>query len=160
MAESFSESRELFRPNISSYHELPERPAASPLSLEKLSIFSGSCFETLLFTLFSHSLVQSGEEERFAYRRAVSRLHELTSPSFWEREQWSPLDLESRGWERSEVPDRIENIAVATDIDEKRQRPPAPFLKPDHVWGVRDDWGDRAGEWGRGASVFDDGKKK
>lgn len=41
MAEAFSESREIFRPNVSSYENMPELPAASPLSLDSLSIFSG-----------------------------------------------------------------------------------------------------------------------
>lgn len=42
MAEAFSESREVFRPNVSSYGDRPERPAASPLLLDALSIFSGT----------------------------------------------------------------------------------------------------------------------
>ncbi len=33
-------------------------------------------------------------------------------------------------------------------------RPPAPRLRADHVWGVREDWGAQAREWGRGASVY------
>ena len=47
MAEAISESRQLFRPNVSSYEDRPERPTASPLSLESLAIFSGAAFHKI-----------------------------------------------------------------------------------------------------------------
>lgn len=28
-----------------------------------------------------------------------------------------------------------------------------PIIDPKHVWGVREDWGEKAGEWGKGASA-------
>jgi protein AFG1 len=34
-----------------------------------------------------------------------------------------------------------------------------PVLKEDHFWGVREDWGKKAGKWGKGASAFTDEKK-
>jgi len=34
------------------------------------------------------------------------------------------------------------------------KRPSAPHLGAEHVWGVRDDWGEKAGEWGRGTKAF------
>lgn len=36
-------------------------------------------------------------------------------------------------------------------------RPPSqkPVLKEEHVWGVRDDWGKKAGRWGQGAKAFE-----
>ena len=34
------------------------------------------------------------------------------------------------------------------------QRPEAPRLRHEHVWGVRDDWGERAKTWGRGAGAY------
>ena len=33
------------------------------------------------------------------------------------------------------------------------ERPPTPRLSADHIWGVREDWGERAGDWGRGAAL-------
>lgn len=41
MAEAISEAHETFRPNVLSYENAPELPAASSLSLDSLSIFSG-----------------------------------------------------------------------------------------------------------------------
>lgn len=32
-------------------------------------------------------------------------------------------------------------------------RPPPPKISEDHMWGVRDDWGKKAGEWGQGAKA-------
>ncbi|KAL5528379.1 hypothetical protein ACEPAF_7515 [Sanghuangporus sanghuang] len=172
MAEAFSESREGFRPNISSYADKPERPAASPLSLDSLSIFSG-------------------EEERFAYKRAVSRLIEMTSEHYAKDNQWDPLTSNRRKWERintEPIPSNVLPISVrqvvkegfrvgryvldegsfandfaaeATGEGEVRSqqavgdRPSAPRLAENHFWGVREDWGDKAGRWGKGAAAFD-----
>ena len=33
-------------------------------------------------------------------------------------------------------------------------RPSAPQLAEDHVWGIREDWGEKAGRWGKGAAAF------
>ena len=38
--------------------------------------------------------------------------------------------------------------------DELNARPEAPRLGPDHVWGVREDWGERAGQWGQGVKAL------
>ena len=39
--------------------------------------------------------------------------------------------------------------ALATE-----DRPSAPQLAEDHVWGIREDWGEKAGRWGKGAAAF------
>jgi hypothetical protein len=36
----------------------------------------------------------------------------------------------------------------------------APRLKTEHIWGMRDDWGDRAGRWGRGAQAYRNNKQQ
>lgn len=33
-------------------------------------------------------------------------------------------------------------------------QPPAPHLSADHIWGVREDWGERARDWGRDAALY------
>ncbi|KAH8119309.1 AFG1-like ATPase-domain-containing protein, partial [Phellopilus nigrolimitatus] len=151
MAESFSESREAFRPNVSSYENMPERPAASPVTLDSLSIFSG-------------------EEERFAYKRALSRLIEMTSSQYTKTEQWNPLSPDNRKWENPSpasgirLTPELHNSSAAdssdcpSDLVDKveagygniTERPSAPRLSEGHVWGVREDWGKKAGKWGRG----------
>lgn len=42
----------------------------------------------------------AGEEERFAFRRAVSRVHEMSSEEFLRTAEWTPLDPSFRTWER------------------------------------------------------------
>ncbi|KAI0675380.1 AFG1-like ATPase-domain-containing protein [Trametes maxima] len=163
MAEAVGETQDVYRPNVSSY-DAPnmerERAPVAPLALDKLSIFSG-------------------KDEQFAFKRALSRLLEMTSEGYARDEQWTPLPLSSRKWESpSPSPPAVSSLLRPTQYTTVRradpttprpssdfaeeasapssyaERPPAPRLSADHVWGVREDWGDRAREWGRGASVY------
>ncbi|KAI0645780.1 AFG1-like ATPase-domain-containing protein [Trametes meyenii] len=166
MAEAVGETQDVYRPNVSSY-DAPnmehERAPVAPLALDKLSIFSG-------------------KDEQFAFKRALSRLLEMTSEGYARDEQWAPLPPSSRKWETPSpsppsappLPRSTQRTAVkredptaprpSSDFAEEAsapssyahlaERPPAPRLSADHVWGVREDWGDRAREWGRGASVY------
>ncbi|KZT22234.1 hypothetical protein NEOLEDRAFT_1072044 [Neolentinus lepideus HHB14362 ss-1] len=155
MAESVAETRDVYRPNVSSYDApgMAEEPQpVSPLALDKLSIFSG-------------------QDEQFAYKRALSRLIEMTSPSYAREEKWAPLPLGVRKWESPSMPSGEASpyrpsspyIALAQQDDFSseaeysrpvRERPHAPRLKEEHVWGVREDWGEKAREWGKGAQAY------
>ncbi|KIJ49377.1 hypothetical protein M422DRAFT_160910 [Sphaerobolus stellatus SS14] len=143
MAESVSEMKEAYRPNIVSYDATPaiESTIYSPKSLEvaSLSIFSG-------------------EEERFAYRRAHSRLLEMTSRAYDEEYNWQPLPSELRQWERStkapDVKDTEDDLEARPAL--AAGRPSPKKIKDEHFWGVRDDWGPRAGKWGKGIQGFQD----
>ncbi|PCH36109.1 hypothetical protein WOLCODRAFT_81546 [Wolfiporia cocos MD-104 SS10] len=166
MAESVAETQDVYRPNVSSYaapnmSEAPRAPAA--LTLDTLSIFSG-------------------KDEQFAFKRALSRLLEMTSEGYAREEEWAPLPRAARQWERrtqgqappisvpvSQAHARTRWAPSAHAADESAgdpareaaaplpgvprlaERPAAPRLGEAHVWGVRDDWGARAGHWGRGA---------
>lgn len=183
MAEAVAETQDVYRPNVSSYDapnmaEAPKAPS-SPLALDMLSIFSGE-----------HIPIQSGREahkrlgkdEQFAFKRALSRLLEMTSDSYAEQEQWAPLPPSSRKWEApspqsqaDQRPDqrplqwapslRPADLETADSVHgatressasaDSEGRPEAPRLSPAHVWGVREDWGDRAKDWGRGASAYE-----
>lgn len=35
----------------------------------------------------------------------------------------------------------------------EKEHGPAPVIKEEHFWGVREDWGKKAGEWGQGAKA-------
>lgn len=35
----------------------------------------------------------------------------------------------------------------------EKEHGPAPVIDEKHVWGVREDWGKKAGEWGKGAKA-------
>ncbi|KAI0663446.1 AFG1-like ATPase-domain-containing protein [Cubamyces menziesii] len=162
MAEAVGETQEVYRPNVASY-DAPnmerERTPSTPLALDKLSIFSG-------------------KDEQFAFKRALSRLLEMTSESYARDEQWAPLPPSSRKWESSSTShqpsatvkptpsqptDPVHNTnsdfaeeasAYSSSHAHATDRPPAPRLSADHIWGVREDWGPRARAWGRGASAY------
>ena len=168
LAESVGETRDVYRPNVSSYDapNMNEAPSDVVLvtpettaALETLSIFSG-------------------KDEQFAFKRALSRLLEMTSESYVREEQWTPLPEAVRKWEKSsfgevakstvigastsgtstQPPHDLEDFAAEAEFASPGQpdtslRPEAPQLREEHVWGVRDDWGKRAGKWGRGATV-------
>ncbi|KAF9264129.1 hypothetical protein L218DRAFT_863713 [Marasmius fiardii PR-910] len=145
MAETVAETRDTYRPNVSSYDspEMREAPVQRLMPLDTLSIFSG-------------------KDEQFAFKRALSRLLEMTSSSYHREEEWSPLPLSSRKWERSE---KLKPLEAMNDADNHAEAPqdsrtprdlrPPPVLRDYHVWGVRDDWGKRAGKWGKGAKGYD-----
>ena len=114
-----------------------------------------------------------GEEERFAYRRAVSRLIEMTSERYAATAQWSPIPAEHRKWEgygysrhRHRPVGEVASVDLqhpyhgssSGSVVKERPGPAAPRLRDEHIWGVRDDWGDKAGEWGKGVKVYE--KKK
>ncbi|KAJ3500907.1 hypothetical protein NLJ89_g9580 [Agrocybe chaxingu] len=177
MAESVAETQDVYRPNVSSYDapQMREAPAAPKvaLSLDTLSIFSG-------------------EEEQFAFKRALSRLVEMTSAAYNRTDNWTPLPSSARQWEtrkgftasavsdvydlsRSKIstnnqeplkdssPAALRPGALAEDFAEEVsygavntpfRRPHAPSISSDHVWGVREDWGQKAKEWGKGTKVY------
>ncbi|KAI0744112.1 AFG1-like ATPase-domain-containing protein [Daedaleopsis nitida] len=170
MAEAVGETQDVYRPNVSSYdapNMSQERIPAKALALDTLSIFSG-------------------KDEQFAFKRALSRLLEMTSESYARDERWNPLPADARKWERAVLvsPPHATPGSLCTtrsspgfapssppsahDSDFAQEaamhaspsqhfavdRPPAPRLRADHIWGVREDWGERAREWGRGAAVY------
>lgn len=107
----------------------------------------------------------------------------MTSESYAKEEPWAPLPLSSRKWEGSahlpdgpHYPRRLhwaqsrgsadqETADFASEAANEEHAPPggrpeAPRLNEAHVWGVREDWGERAQDWGRGAKVYEKGISK
>ncbi|KAK4699334.1 hypothetical protein P7C70_g6928, partial [Phenoliferia sp. Uapishka_3] len=77
---------------------------------------------------FKSLAIFTGEEERFAFRRAVSRVHEMSSEEFLRTAQWTPLDLSFRTWERdlrsapairSTAPSR-DSMGAASPLDDSK----------------------------------------
>ncbi|KZV68595.1 hypothetical protein PENSPDRAFT_735877 [Peniophora sp. CONT] len=144
MAESVAETQDVYRPNVASYDapRMEEAPAAPalPLALDTLSIFSG-------------------KDEQFAYKRALSRLREMTSARYAEEETWTPLADDARKWERSSAGSkrtptssvsRVGTEGEGRDSDfadeaayeragDVKARPEAPRIWPRHVWGVEEE---------------------
>lgn len=102
-----------------------------------------------------------GKDERFAFKRALSRLLEMTCERYIAEEHWNSLPLSSRRWERStsthnatddhktlqDPTDRsaafVTNERPHAQTDDSRLfvgRPDAPKLSEDHMWGIRGDW--------------------
>lgn len=98
-AESVTESQEYYRPNVS-YYDAPEMQTEiaqavdgkkkdgkeDAVQLEELSIFSG-------------------KDEQFAFKRALSRIREMTSETCNQQsDTWIPLPVEDRKWEVKSKP--------------------------------------------------------
>ena len=133
---------------------------------------------------FSKTGAFTGEDEKFAYKRAQSRLWEMCGRRWWARreEGWHrPLPVEVRRWERAVgegvgVTNVSESAVQAADVgmggstvdetrDEKMFRhgaspfrtsqEPPPKLSWVHAWGLMK-WGPRAGAWGKGPEGLQD----
>ena len=247
LSEAMQDTDEGFRPNISAYSS--SRPSRSSGSEEPQRKDDKAGFK--------HLAIFSGEDERFSYQRAVSRLFEMSHPDWMQRKGWRPfLSNEMQAWagtshqrqgkavvgangkaaeanqlndahrhldrsakatkatahmtsvgspsgfvepsedfaeeasyENASFPERrtaqtkleqeMENWAAKDakkgeeekersakevyrgpdfspgPIGKKRNRDEGPpVLSEAHVWGVREDWGKRAGDWGKGSAIF------
>lgn len=127
LAEVYQDATAPFRPNISAYDDGPDYTHArlqgilSPDALEDdppnrvhrdVSSESSSSraegasehFEMRQRVPdFGQTSAFTGEDERFAYKRAASRLWEMCSAKYWARNEegwWRPVPLEVRRWER------------------------------------------------------------
>ena len=100
-----------------------------------------------------------GEDEKFAYKRARSRLWEMCGSKWWAREGdwWKPLSKEVRRWEGvAEAPqptnhalDRNESLFRHGASPFRTSQEPPPKFSWTHAWGMMT-WGKRAGAWGKG----------
>ncbi|WVO23098.1 uncharacterized protein IAS62_004443 [Cryptococcus decagattii] len=88
-AESLSATIQVpYRPNISYYNNLSPAQRDREVTEEKRK---GTSFSVLG--------IWTGEDEKFAYKRAVSRLIEMTSSPSYAAEEWAPLEPTLRSWE-------------------------------------------------------------
>ena len=116
---------------------------------------------------FSKTQLLTGEDERFAYKRARSRLWEMCGERWWrERERkrvqewWRPVGVEGRFWEwrgEEEVGREKggEGSMAGTEKDEslfrhgaspfRTRSDPPPRFGWQHAWGMMT-WGRKAGE--------------
>lgn len=181
LSEAMQDTEEGFRPNISAYGPIMERhDGVEPGKESKRQQEERRAGKKA----FSNLSIFSGQEEQFAYQRAVSRLWEM-SHSSWSNTSWKPLlDGDMEAWasinkdaikpkispattnlsdsqiglsrEESSADDDFGDEASYVNLsnDEKRRKKNRgkgpPVLSSYHVWGVREDWGPKAGRWGRG----------
>ncbi|XXH03365.1 hypothetical protein Hte_009763 [Hypoxylon texense] len=96
IAEAYQDTMSPFRPNISSYTDSSntdyDPDQDSDFGVEQKSKVD-----------FSNTSAFTGEDERFAYKRATSRLWELCGAQWHARtgDWWQPLPPEARHWEGS-----------------------------------------------------------
>lgn len=98
IAEVYQDSMSPFRPNVSFYDTKSSTSTYDPdqdsdFGLQKRPVD------------FANTGAFTGEDERFAYKRAISRLWELCSAQWHARtgDWWQPLPLEARHWEGGPV---------------------------------------------------------
>lgn len=120
---------------------------------------------------FTRTGAFTGEDERFAYKRARSRLWEMCGARWWSRNEdgwWSPVAKSVRRWERacgeSSMQDGDGAAVGARNEDDRGakedlfrhgaspfrvSREPPPKIGWTHAWGMMT-WGRKAGAWGKG----------
>ncbi len=130
----------------------------------------------------------TGEDEKFAYKRARSRLWEMCGSRWWSREGvvewWKPVAKEVRRWEGApesprepsekvpEVPAAVAYVKIEPNgqgqTDDGLSRhgtspflvsfEPPPKFSWTHAWGMMR-WGKKAGVWGKGVEGLAERKK-
>jgi predicted ATPase len=88
---------------------------------------------------FANTSIFTGEDEKFAYKRATSRLWEMCSTKWWERCEegwWRPLPIESRGWERGTESSMVESPGFAATVAEMKAR--EATIEKEGIGNVRD----------------------
>jgi predicted ATPase len=101
IAEVFQDQTSPFRPNISTYSDPTSDPANTAYDPDVDSDFGVEQKSPRLKPDFTNTGAFTGEDERFAYKRAASRLWELCGARWHARtgEWWCPLPTEARHWE-------------------------------------------------------------
>jgi protein AFG1 len=204
-SEIYQDSLQPFRPNISTYNPSNDSSATPTSSFELRSVLAdedadfgptygngrgqgqsggeAGLAETMkrqqeqVGPDFSKLNQLTGEDERFAYKRARSRLWEMCGKRWWDDRQgrdaeewWRPVAREGRHWEKKGVesagPGSVGSQATVGSSHDGSSRPderlfkhgaspfrtrsdPPPKLTERHVWGLGL-WGAKAGAWGRG----------
>lgn len=117
---------------------------------------------------FARTGTFTGEDERFAYKRARSRLWEMCGKRWWARDEegwWRPLAKEIRRWEGvsedlgTHTPaQRSTQAQQESSQNELFRHGASPFRTSqeappkfgwEHAWGLIK-WGKKAGAWGKG----------
>ncbi|KAK6069077.1 Lactation elevated protein 1 [Seiridium cupressi] len=101
IAEVFQDQTSPFRPNISTYSDPTSDPANTAYDPDVDSDFGVEQKSPRLKPDFTDTGAFTGEDERFAYKRAASRLWELCGARWHARDGdwWCPLPVEARHWE-------------------------------------------------------------
>lgn len=186
LSEIYQDQTSPFRPNISSYTEEP-KAGYDPDEDADFNPVPGQGNEIGRLVDFGMTTSFTGEDERFAYKRARSRLWEMCGARWHERSVHQPLPPDLRRWEHSsslKMADLINKLPIESDVklggsieldkfvglqrkDMEREESTPPFQKKreeppkfgwTHAWGMMK-WGKKAGSWGQGTDGLDQRQK-
>jgi protein AFG1 len=122
ISEIYQDQTSPFRPNVASYVDDP-KTGYNPAEDSDFGSLPGDGTENGRRVDFGKTNSFTGEDERFAYKRAASRLWEMCGARWHARSEpgwWRPLPLEVRRWERSSSADpattRSSSSAEGTDV--------------------------------------------
>ncbi|KAI4190472.1 MAG: hypothetical protein L6R41_000777 [Letrouitia leprolyta] len=127
---------------------------------------------------FGRTGIFTGEDEKFAFKRARSRLWEMCGARWWAREEpwWQPLSKEVRRWEIDATASAVKQPNASngkantesTNTETIFRHGASPFrtsLEPPpkiswtHAWGMMT-WGKKAGIWGQGPQGLEGKRQK
>ncbi|KAH8596345.1 AFG1-like ATPase-domain-containing protein [Bisporella sp. PMI_857] len=103
LSEIYQDQTSPFRPNVSYYTNEP-KAGYDPDEDSSFGLVPGEGSESGHRVDFGMTSSFTGEDERFAYKRASSRLWEMCGSCWHNRSEpgwWKPLSLENRRWENS-----------------------------------------------------------
>ncbi|KAJ4125099.1 hypothetical protein NW768_009441 [Fusarium equiseti] len=114
IAEVYQDQMSPFRPNVAYYDTKSSTASYDPDQDSDFGIQTKPVD-------FANRSTFTGEDERFAYKRAISRLWELCSAQWHARtgDWWQPLPLEARHWEGGAVTQRVEHQIGASRLSKE-----------------------------------------
>jgi len=181
-----------YRPNISSYSASSEQESPEeriPTPARKQGAVTPSDVQGAA-PAFRTLAIFTGQDEQFAYKRALSRIFEITSKEYVKTARFTPIRVEDRVWEQDEIVDDLRtrpimpvspSASAAAETSEGRDPPlkyargqkvdplaedldvnemPKPRIGSAHFWGIIDSWGVKAGKWGRGVRAKQEEEKQ
>lgn len=99
-----------YRPNIASYDQEDTEHYDEP---SKVNTNKSN---------FANIKVFTGDDEKFAFKRAVSRIKEMIGSDVWRKaERWVPIDATMRPWEQIETSTRSPSKTDANEDGQKMQ---------------------------------------
>ena len=114
-----------YRPNVSTYDQSHTETYDDYLKNTKVDFKNASAF--------------TGEDEKFAYKRAILRIREMVNSDSWRcPDRWVPVDKTMRPWERNEVeipPKVTRDVHVDSKVT-KATRSTPDILGDHHFWAM------------------------
>lgn len=113
--------------------ESPYRPNVSYYTGGNTEFVEGKRKQVNTARNYQNTSAFTGEDEKFAYKRAVLRIQEMVGSKQWSKNQWVPIDESMRPWECVETTN-FEPIAInRVQLDSKD---PPTKIDLQHIWSM------------------------